>query len=174
MSGDRLPVGLRQQLLEAGSPQAMFDLLEDALARRLTDPSERLQIILRAVDQFVASPTLAKVRQVGDATGYSPKRFIKLFEDYVGLTPKVFCRVLRFQAVLDRITAQKAVDWAKVAVDCGYFDQSHLIRDFREFSGISPSQYRPIAPQSRNHIALNPLPTTKPKDNFFQSTWRSD
>jgi AraC-like DNA-binding protein len=42
-----------------------------------------------------------------------------------------------------------------VALDCGYFDQSHLIRDFREFSGICPSDYRPVEPDRRNHVAVN-------------------
>ncbi len=147
---------LREQLLEAGSPPAMFDVLEAALLmRRLTDPSHSLQTILHALDEFVRSPTDARVRDVGDATGYSPKRFIRLFENHVGLTPKVFCRVLRFQAVLEQVVARRAVHWAKVALDCGYYDQSHLIRDFREFSGICPSQYRPVEPDRRNHIALD-------------------
>jgi AraC-like DNA-binding protein len=98
---------------------------------------------------------LTRVRQVCDASGYRPKRFIQLFENYVGLTPKVLCRVLRFQAVLDRIAARQTINWPKVALDCGYFDQSHLIRDFREFSGICPSDYRPVEPDRRNHVAVN-------------------
>ncbi len=146
--------GLREQLLEARSPAAMFDLLETAMLRRLNHPILERQVIGRAVDQFIASPSAVRVRKIREATGYSPKRFIRLFENYVGLTPKVFCRVRRFQAVLEQIVAQRAVDWAHVALDCGYFDQSHLIRDFREFSGICPSQYQPVEPDRKNHIAV--------------------
>jgi AraC-like DNA-binding protein len=145
---------LREQLLEARSPAAMFELVEAALSRRLNHPIRERLVIGRAVDQFIASPSAVGVRQIREATGFSPKRFIRLFENYVGLTPKVFCRVRRFQTVLDQIVAQRAVDWARVALDCGYFDQSHLIRDFREFSGICPSQYRPVEPDRQNHIAV--------------------
>jgi AraC-like DNA-binding protein len=146
---------LREQLLEATSPRAMFDLLEAALTRRIVQPSQHQQIIRQAVNRFVAEPTSNTVRQVADASGYSPKRFIKLFQNYVGLTPKVFRRVLRFQTVLERVGKHAAVNWAKLAVDCGYFDQSHLIRDFREFAGIRPSEYRSTAPNRRNHIAID-------------------
>jgi AraC-like DNA-binding protein len=147
---------LREQLLEVASPRAMFDLLEAALIRRMVQPTKHQQIIQQAVNRFVAEPASTTMRQVGDATGYSPKRFIQLFQDYVGLTPKLFCRVLRFQTVLERVGKHAAVDWAKLAVDCGYFDQSHLIRDFREFAGIRPSEYRPATPNRWNHIAINP------------------
>jgi AraC-like DNA-binding protein len=145
---------LRERLLEARSPTTMFNLLEGALIRRLSPPVGEMQAIGHALDQFMASPTDVRVRQIRDATGYSPKRFIRLFENYVGLTPKIFCRVRRFQAVLEQIIAHRTVNWANVALDCGYFDQSHLIRDFRDFSGICPSQYRPLDPDRRNHIAV--------------------
>jgi AraC-like DNA-binding protein len=96
----------------------------------------------------------ARVRDVGESTGYGAKRFIELFRDDVGLTPKVFCRVLRLQAVLDRVVSGREVDRARVAVDFDYYDQSHLIRDFRAFSGMTPSEYRPIAPDRKNHVAI--------------------
>jgi AraC-like DNA-binding protein len=149
-------LGLREQLLEARSPAAMFKLLEAALIRRLSSPTSEMYTIGRALDQFMDSPTVVRVRQIREATGYTPKRFIRLFENYVGLTPKVFCRVRRFQAVLEQISAQRNVNWTHVALDCGYFDQSHLIRDFREFSGVCPSQYRPVELDRINHVAVSP------------------
>jgi AraC-like DNA-binding protein len=145
---------LRERLLEAASPAAMFRLLEATLLQRLAPPADRLRTILWARDQFVANPTVACVQAVRSYTGYSPKQFSRHFENYVGLTPKLFCRVLRFQAVLEQIAARRHVSWATVALDCGYFDQPHLIRDFREFSGISPSEYEPVEPDRRNHIAV--------------------
>ena len=91
-----------------------------------------------AVRKISADPTVARVRRIGDRTGYSPKRFIRLFHDAVGLTPKLFCRVQRFQMLLDVIASGGRVEWAEAALDCGYFDQSHMIRDFVSFSGLTP------------------------------------
>jgi AraC-like DNA-binding protein len=72
----------------------------------------------------------------------------------VGLTPKLFCRVRRFQRVLRRIGTGRPVEWAAVAVDCGYFDQAHFIRDFHAFSGINPSAYLAGRTEHLNHVPL--------------------
>jgi AraC-like DNA-binding protein len=78
-----------------------------------------------------------------------------LFHSQVGLTPKLFGRVQRFQWLLDRINRGANVDWARVALDAGYFDQSHMIRDFRAFTGVSPVRYQPVEPDRKNHMTLN-------------------
>jgi len=57
------------------------------------------------------------------------------------MTPKRFSRIQRFQRAIAQVRQTTAPDWAQVAVDCGYFDQSHMIRDFLEFSGLSPATY---------------------------------
>jgi AraC-like DNA-binding protein len=145
---------LRDQLLEQTSPDAIFDAVEVALLRRMICPSPQFKAVLMAADQFAADPRTARVKETVQRTGYSPKQFIKLFEQHVGLTPKLFCRLLRFQSALDQINGQAAIDWAKTAADRGYYDQSHLIRDFREFAGMTPSEYRPVARDRKNHVAF--------------------
>ncbi len=86
--------------------------------------------------------------------GLSPKRFIQLFSQQVGLTPKVYCRVQRFQRVLQTVQLQQQVDWADVAAGCGYYDQAHFIRDFRAFSGFNPSAYLSLRGENLNHVPL--------------------
>ena len=82
----------------------------------------------------------ARVRDVARRVGLSQRRFIQVFAAEVGMTPKLYSRVQRFQRA--RALARKtAPDWAGIAADCGYFDQSHLIRDFLAFSGLSPADY---------------------------------
>jgi methylphosphotriester-DNA--protein-cysteine methyltransferase len=71
----------------------------------------------------------------------SHKKFIRLFTAEVGFTPKLYLRVARFQRVLAAIHAAPAVDWGDAVEQGGYFDQSHFIRDFREFSGFTPTEY---------------------------------
>ncbi|MGH8930211.1 MAG: helix-turn-helix domain-containing protein, partial [Egibacteraceae bacterium] len=90
--------------------------------------------------------------------GMTPKRLARRFADEVGLTPKRFARVRRFQRLLvaagDAARAAAGVDWARLASECGYYDQAHLIHDFRAFSGMSPSSYRPRSAWERNHVQL--------------------
>src|SRR5215475_9845867 len=71
----------------------------------------------------------------------SQRRFIQVFTEEIGLTPKLFSRVKRFQRTIAIVRQATTPDWARLAADCGYFDQSHLIRDFLMFSGFSPSDY---------------------------------
>jgi len=142
---------LRDQLLCAGGPEARMDVLEQALISRLAKRPAYHPVVAYALNQFGAAPAVPRVKEVSTASGYSAKRFIQLFEYGVGLTPKRYCRVRRFQDVIARLTRGLRVEWADVAADCGYYDQSHLIHDFREMAGMTPAQYQPIAPDSPNH-----------------------
>ena len=89
-----------------------------------------------------------------DSIGLSPRRFIEVFSQQVGLTPKRFCRVQRFQHVLRSIYTRDSVDWADLALTCGYFDQAHFIHDFRAFSGLSPTAYADQRGRHPNHVPL--------------------
>lgn len=149
----REAVVLRERLMEAPSVSANFDLLEQTLLDRLTEPPHDYRAIRWAVEKF-SFPTSDSVKAVGDSMGYRAKRFIRLFHDSVGLTPKLFCRIRRFQSVLDHIVSGEHVQWANVALDAGYFDQSHLIRDFRAFAGVTPLDYQPVESSRKNHMPL--------------------
>lgn len=79
-----------------------------------------------AVQQFKRSkiPTISAVT---DRIGFSTRHFNQLFRDQVGLTPKLFCRIQRFQQVLALLSGKTKVDWMDIVFTCGYFDQAHLI-----------------------------------------------
>jgi AraC-like DNA-binding protein len=145
---------LRAQLLEADSPAGALAVLERALLARLVDRKPYHPVVAFALRRFAASPSVARVREVGDATGYSAKRFIRLFTEGVGISPKRFCRILRLQAVVQRLATGKRIEWAEFALASGYCDQSHLIRDFRAMTGLTPAQYRPVDADSPNHVAV--------------------
>jgi transcriptional regulator GlxA family with amidase domain len=106
-----------------------------------------------AVGNFRRLPNRA-VSSVTDQIGLSERRFIRLFAEQVGLTPKLFCRVQRFQKVLRHIARSSSIDWTEIALSCGYFDQAHFIHDFRAFSGINPSLYVTNKTQFQNHVVL--------------------
>lgn len=146
---------LREGLLDAGSPDEVFAVLERALVARLHGPRLVHPAIAHALGRLDASPMLSRVDRVREETGYGAKRFIELFRDAVGLPPKVYSRVRRFGAVIDRLSRGARVEWAAVAAESGYCDQSHLNREFRRFAGITPTGYRPVDGTRAFHVALD-------------------
>jgi AraC-like DNA-binding protein len=95
-----------------------------------------------ALDILMRTHGQAKTRDIASAVGLSQRHFIELFASEVGLTPKLFGRIRRFQRAVDQSQNGTRTDWAQLAIECGYFDQSHLIRDFVAFAGVSPAEYR--------------------------------
>ncbi len=135
--------GLRERMLAAGSPRNVFRLLE----RELTPRVERPLLIHPAIAQALAVNSSgwahSRVADIQRRAGYSPRHFIALFRSAVGLTPKHYYRVKRFTAALRLLAANADQSLADLAASTGYSDQSHLTREFREFAGVSPTQYRP-------------------------------
>jgi AraC-like DNA-binding protein len=147
---------LRERLLDAGGPRAALHVMESVLVGRLgreQDPA--VAYAVAALDRGAA------VGEVTDRLGMSRRRFGRVFTERVGLAPKRFARIRRFQRVLADVTARSdastTVDWAAVAVEHGFCDQSHLIRDFHDFAGTSPTGYRPRSGEARNHVPIRPI-----------------
>jgi AraC-like DNA-binding protein len=137
----RPAVELRERLCAAATSLGRFRLMEQALASRLNDPPDRHGAVPVALDAFEQTGTGVRIRDVARRVGLSQRRFIQVFAAEVGLTPKLYGRVRRFQRALALVRGVPAPDWARVAAACEYFDQSHLIRDFRAFSGLTPEAY---------------------------------
>lgn len=133
-------VELRERLCAAATPAERFSLMERALLSHLRNPPERHGAVPAALDLFGQSAE-ARVRDIAKRVGLSQRRFIQVFAAEVGMRPKLYSRIRRFQRARGLAGKAAAPDWARVAVDCGYFDQSHLIRDFLAFSGLSPMDY---------------------------------
>jgi AraC-like DNA-binding protein len=142
---------LRERLCAAATPQKRFQILEETLKDRLRCSSKHPAVSL-ALDIFGAAGIGDSVRAVAERVGLCQRRFIQLFTGQVGLTPKLFCRVLRFKHAREFVDQARALDWSQVALTCGYSDQSHLIHDFLEFSGQSPTGY---LCQGSNNLLLN-------------------
>ena len=144
---------LREQLLGTPDPDATLDTLEAALLDMYREKTAHPAVRF-ALSEFRAQPSLARVRVVTDAIALSPKRFIERFKADVGVTPKRYCRLLRFQRVVARTRPGRPTDWTELALACGYFDQAHLIHDFREFSGLTPTAYEARRTAFHNHVTF--------------------
>jgi AraC-like DNA-binding protein len=140
------------RLWEATSPEQRFQILEHALLTRARGSLNRHPAVGYALRVFDGSNGTCPVSDVIQQTGLSSRRFVELFQSEVGLSPKAFCRIRRFNEVLRRIEQRTDVEWADVALACGYFDQAHFNHDFRAFAGVTPSSYLRDR-LSRTHVA---------------------
>jgi AraC-like DNA-binding protein len=145
---------LRERLLEAATPQEKLDILECCLLAQIRRPLERHRAVNGALALFRNPFAAPPISDVSDEIGISSRHLIQLFSSEVGLTPKLFCRLRRFQQALRLIDEQKEFDWAELAAECGYFDQAHFIHDFKGFSGISPTTYLALKTEHLNHVPI--------------------
>lgn len=142
---------ISEHLASAMAPEQRFRVMEEMLLARLSESAPQLSIRW-AVDVFTRSRGLLPVGAVVQRVGMSRRRFVEEFRKEVGLSPKAFCRLRRFSAALYRVASLADVDWADVAQAAGYWDQAHFNHEFREFCGLTPSEYlaRRVAP---THVA---------------------
>lgn len=145
---------LRDQLLAAETPETKFHILEQSLLAQAARTWTRHPAVAFALREFHRVPHIRTVSDVTEQIGLSPRRFIQVFSAEVGLTPKLFCRIRRFQEVLHLIGSGQHVDWADITLACGYFDQAHFIHDFRAFSGLNPTTYLTQRGEHLNHVPL--------------------
>jgi len=152
---------IRERLALAPSTRERFRVLEHALRSRLHDPLEHHPAVLLALDGFRSDHSRIVVHKLALEAGLSDRRFIDVFRSEVGLNPKLFSRIERFQRVLAEVDPLPEPEWEQVALEHGYFDQSHLIRDFVEFSGFGPADYLRRLKELRDsgvHVKFNHLP----------------
>lgn len=150
--GRALADEVRDRVLGSTSPEAMLAVLDEALRRRHATDAATPPAVTWAVRRFQRAHTPLTVADVVDRVGISHRRFIALFRDAVGLTPKRFSRLQRFQAILRGTRAGDERTWAGLAAACGYSDQAHLAHDFRAFSGLTPSDYLRRRTAFTNHV----------------------
>jgi AraC-like DNA-binding protein len=130
---------LEQHVLDARNDLDRVTAIEQTLLRclRVDSLADAVTTALSAILSGGGSVTLG---WLASEVGSSDRNLERLFREYVGLSPKTFCRIVRFQRAL-RSLEEAGEGWAAIAADCGYYDQSHLIRDFREFARQTPSAY---------------------------------
>jgi AraC-like DNA-binding protein len=140
-----------QQLSEQRHPRDQLMLLESLLAARLP----RVHGLHPGVANILADGAHAgSVEEMVRASQYSHRGFIALFRQATGLSPKRYARLMRFQRVLAALRQAPGVSLSELALDTGYSDQAHMQREFREFAGITPLQYRTQAPHAAHHVAI--------------------
>ena len=131
---------LEERVIAAGCNQERFQIicayLESRLARqRLNEPA-----VFSIISQIIHTKGLARIPDLAASSFLSTRQFERKFKAYSGFSPKLFSRIIRFQDALNAYGTSPA-SLTEVAYNCGYYDQSHFIHDFKEFSGEHPRTY---------------------------------
>ncbi len=146
---------LRDRLREVSTPAERLCCLEVFLRDRFASHLSRHPIVGFALESFQRAPGLSTVREVARGTGWSERRFSQVFREQVGFSPKAWTRILRFQRAVQQLHTGLDVPWAEMALDCGYYDQSHFANEFRAFSGIDATTYSARRTVWANHVAAS-------------------
>lgn len=130
---------LRADLLDLQEPADMLDLVEHRLSRIPSAVAglDRCELAVAMLEADPSRPIADIAASLGVSHGHLDRQFTRI----VGLSPRVLARLLRVRRLLQVIDVAEDVPWAAVAADLGWFDQAHLIRDFRRHTGVTPTQY---------------------------------
>ncbi len=145
---------LREQLRNTAVVTQKLRLAEAHLLRYYAQRLQTQPCVDWLVDRLEKQPENALLNRLYQQVGYSQKHTIKLFKDQVGVTPKDFLRIMRFQKAVCEIEHNPLFSWIMVAHDCGYYDQSHFIADFKLFSGFTPADYFRRRGEYLNYIPM--------------------
>lgn len=141
---------LRDRLLEARSARGMVAIVDHVLLEHVRVGDAPDGQMAQAVALLGRG---ALVRDVSSAVGISTKHLARRFRQHLGMSPKRYARIQRLQRVIAAVHGG-APDWSAVAAKHGYFDQAHLINDFRDLTGLTPTAYVATATAHANHVAF--------------------
>ncbi len=131
---------LTQELYDASSWEARFDILDRALSARILTARSPSPAVCGAWARLVGTGGRASIGGIVKAAGCSQRHLIAQFREEIGLSPKALARVLRFGRAVQIIKDGGGARLAEIAQDCGYYDQAHFSRDFRSFAGVTPTE----------------------------------
>jgi AraC-like DNA-binding protein len=132
---------LTNRLREADLWEQRFDLVEAFLARYLEDSTPPSPGVEWSWLRLRRTGGRASISELAAELGWSHRRLIARFREQIGLAPKTVARVLRFDRAVATLRSSTSRGLAEIAFDCGYFDQAHLNRDFRELGGTTPTVF---------------------------------
>jgi AraC-like DNA-binding protein len=132
---------LVDRLHDAGGWTARFRLLDQVLTKRLADARPPSAGVVWAWRRLVETDGRVPIGALAEELAWSRKRIVARFREEIGLPPKAMARLLRFERARELAEQPGRPDWARLAVDCGYYDQSHLINDFRFVTGRTPATF---------------------------------
>lgn len=147
-------LNIREKLFVSSTVAQKFLSIEQYLISSFAKKMIRNPFVDYAVNMLLDNPHHLSIHHLSAKVGYSQKHLIKIFKEHIGLTPKKFLKIIRFQKAIQDIAANRTPEWTHIAYESGYFDQAHFINDFKTFSGFTPNQYLRMQSNFTNYIAV--------------------
>lgn len=132
---------LREHLLGIPEIGRKFQAAENFLLKHFQARFSLNPSVEYALAEIIRLPDQINLARLNQSIGYSQKHFIDMFKRQVGITPKAYLKIIRFQKAINEIEQHQQVDWSTISLDCGFYDQAHFINDFKSFSGFTPEEY---------------------------------
>ena len=139
---------LETAVLSAVDGQKMVELVEAFIRERLPEEDANVALIDQIVERIIVDREICKVEDIVDQFGLGKRKLQRMFVRYVGVSPKWVIRRYRLQEAADRLADGEVVSWPEMALELGYFDQAHFIKDFKALVGVPPAEYARNAGQS--------------------------
>jgi AraC-like DNA-binding protein len=137
---------LEKTVLETENEDEMKAAVDAFLVDRKPPLDERVDLARQLVERILREHDILTVDDFAARTGLSVRSLQRLFNQYVGVSPKWVIRRYRLHELLEQMHSGKPLDWAQLAVELGYFDQAHLINDFKSITGYAPTEYPGLEP----------------------------
>ena len=131
---------LKRNISVEPAVETCIRLIERFFMQRLVDADCNYQRTQHAIRQIINQPQI-DVKTLAESTCLGYRQFKRVFTDHVGMSPKEYYRVVRFQRALYLLQNHPGMELVDLAYSCGFYDSSHLVKDFKEFTGCSPTQY---------------------------------
>ena len=134
---------IRTAILGKEDPEEKKEIAEIWLNERFDEAKTPKEAIYKSVQKIINDPHFQEnnLKELIGESGYSQKQFISLFKEYVGVAPKYFQRIVRFNEILAKIQADEKLSWTEISYDCGFYDQAHFIKEFQHFCGVNPEAH---------------------------------
>lgn len=124
-----------------GEHAPVLEAIEVLLLRLLPKKEEKMLLVQQITATALADRTMISTAQLAAHFHLTIRTLERLFSKYVGINPKWVIKIFRFHDIVERIAGSTEVNWAQLAIDLGYFDQAHFIKDFRIMMGKTPQEY---------------------------------
>ncbi len=132
---------VNERLSYTRHPGDMVKVVEAFLLHLVRHTKKPVRPIDRVSHFLLQSPSVASLDWLADQACLSQRQFYRQFVERAGVSPKLYARIARFENAMKLKNAQPANDWLSVAIELGYYDYQHLVRDFKEFTRLTPNEF---------------------------------
>ncbi|KRE47823.1 helix-turn-helix domain-containing protein [Paenibacillus sp. Soil522] len=134
-------IDYEQQLKSETDPAGMIALTESLFLQRLPGQDGAIKVINQMIARILEDPDLTRVEQLCGLFDINKRKLQRLFNQYVGISPKWVIKLYRLQNAAEAMDSGSHHDLLKLSADLGYYDQSHFIKDFKSIIGKTPEEY---------------------------------